>query len=107
MAQIVTMGLTEHIKREKDAMLECHSPFLVNLAARFKDNDTVYLLMECVMGGELFTYLQNRPEPLSEDDARFYAGCVIVAFEYLQEKHLVYRDLGFSPRTSSSASRVS
>ena len=23
------------------------------------------------MGGELFTYLQNRPEPLSEDDARF------------------------------------
>jgi len=92
-AQIVTMGLTEHIKREKDAMLECHSPFLVNLAARFKDNDTVYLLMECVMGGELFTYLQNRPEPLSEDDARFYAGCVIIAFEYLQEKHLVYRDL--------------
>ena len=92
-AQIVTMGLTEHIKREKDAMLECHSPFLVDLAARFKDNDTVYLLMECVMGGELFTYLQNRPEPLSEDDARFYAGCVIIAFEYLQEKHLVYRDL--------------
>ena len=92
-AQIVTMGLTEHIKREKTIMMECHSPFLVNLAARFKDDTTVYLLMECVMGGELFTYLQNRATPLSEHDAKFYTACVIKSFEYLQDRNFVYRDL--------------
>ena len=92
-AQIISMGLLNHVKREKDIMMECHSPFLVNLVACFKDTAQLYMLMEAVMGGELFTYLQSMDEPISEEDAKFYAACVVLAFEYLQDRHLVYRDL--------------
>ena len=39
-------------------MQECESPFLVNLIGTNQDDQTLYMLMEAVMGGELFTYLQ-------------------------------------------------
>jgi len=31
---------------------------MVNLVASFKDSAYLYMLLECIMGGELFTYLQ-------------------------------------------------
>lgn len=40
------------------AMLEVDSSWLVNLAATLKDERNIYMLLEAVMGGELFAYLQ-------------------------------------------------
>lgn len=37
--------------------------------------------------------LQTRRAPLSESHARFYVASVVLALEYLHERHLVYRDL--------------
>jgi hypothetical protein len=39
-------------------MLEVDSPWLVNLAATLRDDRSVYMMLEAVMGGELFAYLQ-------------------------------------------------
>ena len=39
-------------------MAECSCSFMVNLVAAFNEGPYLYLLMECIMGGELFTYLQ-------------------------------------------------
>ena len=46
------------MKREKEIQGECNSCFMVNLVASFKDSAYLYMLLECIMGGELFTYLQ-------------------------------------------------
>lgn len=35
---------------------------MVSLIAAFKDATCLYMLLEAVMGGELFTYLQVSPE---------------------------------------------
>jgi hypothetical protein len=64
---------------------------MVNLVTSFKDDSHLYMLMECVMGGELFTYLQSRPGPLKEDHARFYAASVVLGLEYMQERSLLWR----------------
>lgn len=40
------------------AMLECSSPWLVNLVATSQDERNIYMMLEAVMGGELFAYLQ-------------------------------------------------
>ena len=52
----------EHVKREKQVMAECDCVFMVKLVASFKDATCIYMLLEAVMGGELFTYLQARPQ---------------------------------------------
>ena len=44
--------------REKAVMAECSSPFMVSLLAGFQDDHFLYLLLEAVLGGEFFTYLQ-------------------------------------------------
>ena len=91
---LVAKGLVAHIKRERDVMAECGAcPFLVNLASSFQDNGSLYLLMELVMGGELFYYLQSLRAPLHETHARFYTACVVEAFDFLHARHYLYRDL--------------
>uniref|UniRef100_A0A7S3DG88 cGMP-dependent protein kinase n=1 Tax=Palpitomonas bilix TaxID=652834 RepID=A0A7S3DG88_9EUKA len=91
-AQIIMLRQKEHIMNEKAVLEECDHPFIVKLAATYKDAEYLYMLMETVMGGELFTYLRQR-ERFSEDEAKFYAACVISAFEFLHERGYAYRDL--------------
>ncbi|KAK9817313.1 hypothetical protein WJX72_012521 [[Myrmecia] bisecta] len=91
--QIVKMGLQEHVKREKEVMAACDCPFMVNLVTALKDEAHLYMLMECVMGGEFFTYLQSRTRPLNEEQARFYTASVVLGMEYMQDRNLVWRDL--------------
>ena len=57
-ANIIESGLHEHVLREKEIMQELQSPFIVNLNATFKDKHNIYMLMDSIMGGEVFTYLQ-------------------------------------------------
>jgi serine/threonine protein kinase len=52
----------------------------------------VYLLLEALLGGELWTVLREHGR-FDEAAARFYAGCVLEAFEYLHGKGIIYRDL--------------
>ena len=42
---------------------EFRCPFLVGLAASFKDAHRLYMLLELVQGGEFFGYLQVRGRP--------------------------------------------
>jgi len=48
--------------------------------------------LEPSMGGELFTILRARMF-FEDDTARFYAGCVVLAFEYMHSMDIIYRDL--------------
>jgi|TARA_B100001142_G_scaffold289008_1_gene305517 serine/threonine protein kinase len=92
-AQILGAQLQHHVMQERDVMKDCDSPFTVRLVATFQDRAMLYMCMETVMGGELFNHLARVGGALHEDTARFYAACVVLAFQYLQAKHYVYRDL--------------
>ena len=50
------------------------------------------MLMDWVPGGELFHYIDVY-QSFDEKTARFFAGNVILAIEYLHTKGIVYRDL--------------
>lgn len=48
--------------------------------------------MPYIAGGELFTYLRSEGN-FAADQAMFYCAQVTLMFEYLQTKHILYRDL--------------
>jgi len=58
----------------------------------FKDRHCVYFLTELVTGGELLDAL-DRLDVLDRWQAQFYLGSLLVVFEYVHEKMVVYRDL--------------
>ena len=57
-----------------------------------QDNRSLYMMMECVDGGELYRLIQKEGK-LDIPLARFYAAQMILCFEYLHGKNFVYRDL--------------
>ncbi|KAI8103635.1 hypothetical protein M9435_004970 [Picochlorum sp. BPE23] len=91
--KVIASKLTEHVVREKQVMEHLQSPFLVSLAASFQDRRHLYMLMRLAEGGELFNYLSNRSSSLSENEAKFYAGCVVMGLDYLHERGVSWRDL--------------
>lgn len=67
-------------------------PFLVKLWATFKDKNHLYFLLEPSLGGELFSVLRAKTF-FDEPTARFYAAGVVLAFDYMHNKNIIYRDL--------------
>jgi len=82
----------QHILNEKLVMENCSSPFIVQLFQTFQDSRYLYMLMEPCLGGELWTILRNSKR-FTDNTARFYVACVILAFDYLHDKAIIYRDL--------------
>jgi len=90
--EIIRLKQVEHIKAEKNILTRINHPFIVNLYASFQDEKNLYMLMEYVIGGELFSQLRKVGR-FSNDTSRFYAAEIVLALEYLHERNIVYRDL--------------
>lgn len=58
----------------------------------FQTPDKLYLILDFVQGGELFTFL-NKNGPLNAADARYYIAQIILALEQLHKLNIIYRDL--------------
>lgn len=55
---IVDKQQVAHIKSEMHILSRISHPFIVNLFAAFQDVERVYMLLEYVIGGELFSMLR-------------------------------------------------
>ena len=58
----------------------------------FQDDRHLYMLLEYVIGGELFSHLRKAGQ-FTNDMTRFYAAEIVLAIEYLHSKDIIYRDL--------------
>ncbi|CAD7959997.1 unnamed protein product [Amoebophrya sp. A120] len=91
--KLVKQNQTKQAYCERDLLSQLTHPFLVELYGVFQTNRNVYFVLEFVRGGEFFFHLRQRGR-LIAPVARFYAGCIVAAFQYLHvDKRIVYRDL--------------
>ncbi|GAA5918589.1 hypothetical protein JCM6882_001902, partial [Rhodosporidiobolus microsporus] len=89
---IVRLRQVEHVNSERATLAWVRHPFVVNLFCTFQDESNLYLLLEYVQGGELFSHLR-RAGRFSADVARFYAANLVLALENLHRQDIIYRDL--------------
>uniref|UniRef100_A0A182Q8V7 non-specific serine/threonine protein kinase n=1 Tax=Anopheles farauti TaxID=69004 RepID=A0A182Q8V7_9DIPT len=83
----------EHTRTERQVLEAIQeAPFLVTMHYAFQTDCRLYLILDYVIGGELFTLLCTRL--LFEEPAvRIYIAEIIVAIEYLHKLGIVYRDI--------------
>ncbi|CAJ0569975.1 unnamed protein product, partial [Mesorhabditis spiculigera] len=92
MHKLVTTRQVEHVHNEKHILNLIQHPFIVNLHATERDERNLYMIMEFVPGGELFSYLRAARR-FSLPMATFYAAEITSALSFLHSKNIVYRDL--------------
>ncbi|KAI8616523.1 camp-dependent protein kinase A [Chytriomyces sp. MP71] len=90
--EVVRMKQVEHTVNERNILAKLEYPFLVSLLTSMQDPKNLYFVLEFVQGGELFTFLR-RSGRFRNSMAKFYAVEVLLAFDYLHTRDIIYRDL--------------
>ncbi|XP_029431853.1 ribosomal protein S6 kinase beta-2 isoform X2 [Rhinatrema bivittatum] len=83
---------TAHTKAERNILESVKHPFIVDLIYAFQTGGKLYLILECLSGGELFMQLE-REGIFLEDTACFYLGEITLALGHLHSNGIIYRDL--------------
>ncbi|CAE7222535.1 egl-4 [Symbiodinium sp. CCMP2456] len=90
---VVKSGMQQSVMSEKNVQLMCDSPFIVKLFETYNGSQTLYFLLELALGGELYATYNKKGLFGKEPHAKFYLAGVVLAFEHLHSKKIVFRDL--------------
>ncbi|XP_050375696.1 probable serine/threonine protein kinase IREH1 [Argentina anserina] len=91
-ADMIRKNAVESILAERDILISVRNPFVVRFFYSFTCRENLYLVMEYLNGGDLYSLLRNLG-CLDEDVARVYIAEVVLALEYLHSLSVVHRDL--------------
>ncbi|GMI03342.1 hypothetical protein TrLO_g13979 [Triparma laevis f. longispina] len=100
-AHLIRTHQEQNVKRERDAMQVMSHPFVVELRGTLSDTNQVYLLLEYVPGGELWSLLyEKKPNTMQGEwggmtlkSTVLFAAMCISAFEHIHDWDFCYRDL--------------
>ncbi|GMH19702.1 hypothetical protein Nepgr_021543 [Nepenthes gracilis] len=91
-ADMICKNAVERILAERNILITTRNPFVVRFFYSFTCKENLYLVMEYLNGGDLYSLLRNLG-CLDEDMARVYIAEVVLALEYLHSLNVVHRDL--------------
>ena len=90
--QLIEMGQAKSVIREKEILSTLNHPFILGQVSTFQDKTELFILLDLVQGGELYTLIESKNGyGLKNSEATFYAGCVAYAFGHFHQRHIVYR----------------
>ncbi|XP_055499465.1 ribosomal protein S6 kinase alpha-6 isoform X2 [Leucoraja erinacea] len=79
-------------KMERDILVEVNHPFIVKLHYAFQTEGKLYLILDFLRGGDVFTRL-SKEVMFTEEDVKFYLAELALALDHLHSLGIVYRDL--------------
>ncbi|KAF6150851.1 hypothetical protein GIB67_020934 [Kingdonia uniflora] len=91
-ADMIRKNAVESILAERDILISVRNPFVVRFFYSFTCRENLYLVMEYLNGGDLYSLLRNLG-CLDEDIVRVYIAEIVLALEYLHSLRVVHRDL--------------
>eukprot|EP01087_Luapelamoeba_hula_P008390 TRINITY_DN2095_c1_g1_i2.p1 TRINITY_DN2095_c1_g1~~TRINITY_DN2095_c1_g1_i2.p1 ORF type:complete len:527 (+),score=89.72 TRINITY_DN2095_c1_g1_i2:103-1683(+) len=80
-----------NLKSERNILRNDH-PFLVHLHYSFQTDDSLYLVMDYLSGGDMFFHLRKKGR-FTEKEAQFFAAEITLGLEHLHSCGIIYRDL--------------
>lgn len=89
---LVSNGHKDSLLYEREVMMSIDHPFIIRLVQTFRNEAYVFFLLELATGGELLDVLK-RFGTLDKVQTQFYAGSIILAFQYLHARRIAYLDL--------------
>lgn len=90
--KIIKLKQVEHIMNEKKVLELIDHPFIVKLHCTHQDEERLYMVMDYIIGGELFTHLRKAGR-FPNDVSKFFAAEIVILLDYLHSKDIMYRDL--------------
>ena len=91
-SEVVRLRQVEHINNERQILQAVRHPFIVSLYTSFQSPTNLFMCLEYIVGGELFSHLR-RAVKFHNDVTRFYAAEILLAIEHLHSLNIIYRDL--------------
>ncbi|KAG1714895.1 Ribosomal protein S6 kinase alpha-2 [Nymphon striatum] len=79
-------------KMERNILAEVSHPFVVRLHYAFQTEGKLYLILDFLRGGDLFTRL-SKEVMFTEEDVKFYLAELALALDHLHGLGIIYRDL--------------
>ena len=77
--EIIKAQQVDHVHNETLIHSQIAHPFIVGFDGLCQDSKYLYLVLELINGGELFSYLRSI-ETFPTEQARFYAATVTLTF---------------------------
>ena len=82
----------QRTKMERDILADVDHPFIVRLHYAFQTEGKLYLILQFLKGGDLFTRL-SKEVMFTEEDVKFYLAELALALDHLHGLGIIYRDL--------------
>lgn len=91
-------------RREAQILSRLNHPNIIGLEKVYVTNNTLYILLELVTGGDLFSYLESKGGKLQEVEAAVIIRQILLAVQHLHDHGIAHRDLKPENILLSSAS---
>jgi len=90
--KIIDKNCEKSIKGEREILSKLHHSFIVNMYCAFQDFENLYLVMDLLTGGDL-RYHYCRIRRFTEEETKFFIGCVLLGLEYIHNNNILHRDI--------------
>jgi serine/threonine protein kinase len=93
-SEIVAHKQQNNVLNEKLVMMNSDHPFVLKLYQTFRDAKSLFMLLEFVQGGELFSVIHKPTrDGIPDYHAKFYGLGVLLALAHLHSRDIAYRDM--------------